>query len=93
VIKTFRDKATAAVFAGYAVRSLPPQIQQRAREKLVMLHHAESLDDLRMPPANRLEALSGDRKGKHSIRINRQWRICFAWQDGDIHDVEITDYH
>jgi len=93
VIRTFADKATAAIFAGYKARALPPEIQQRAREKLLMLHHAVSLDDLRLPPANRLEALSGDRKGQHSIRINRQWRICFVWSNGDVHDVIIADYH
>jgi len=93
VIKTFRDKVTAAVFAGYRVRTLPPEIQQRAREKLMLLHHAVSLNDLRVPPANRLEALSGKRDGQHSMRINRQWRICFVWVGGDVHDVEITDYH
>jgi len=59
----------------------------------MMLHHATHLDDLHLPPANRLEALSGNRKGQHSIRINRQWRICFVWNHGDIDHVEITDYH
>jgi len=93
VIKSFRNKDTAAIFAGHRVRALPPEIQQRAREKLIMLHQAINLDDLRLPPANRLEALSGDRQGQHSIRINRQWRICFNWNDGDIEHVEITGYH
>jgi len=93
VIKTFRDKATAAIFAGHRVRTLPPEIQQRAREKLHMLHQAINLDDLRLPPASRLESLSGNREGQYSIRINRQWRICFNWNDGDIEHVEITDYH
>ncbi|ATX81684.1 proteic killer suppression protein [Mariprofundus ferrinatatus] len=93
MIKTFRDKATAAIFAGKRVKSLPPEIQQRAREKLMLLHHAAVLEDLRIPPANRLEALSGNRQGEHSIRINRQWRICFVWNDSDVSEVEITDYH
>jgi len=93
VIKAFRDKSTAAIFAGHRVRTLPPAIQQRAREKLILLHQARVLDDLRIPPANRLEALSGGRYGQHSIRINRQWRICFVWDDGDVYDAEITDYH
>ena len=75
------------------MRTLPSEIQQRSREKLAMLHQAVSLDDLRLPPANRLEALSGNREGQHSIRINRQWRICFVWNNGNIEDVEITDYH
>jgi len=93
MIKTFRDKSTAAIFAGCRVRTLPPEIQQRAREKLIMLHQAINLDDLRLPPANRLEALSANRQGQHSIRINRQWRICFIWNGGDVENVEITDYH
>jgi len=74
-------------------RRLPADIQPVARRKLRMLNNAASLDDLRLPPANRLEVLKGDRKGQHSIRINDQWRICFRWIDGDAHDVEIVDYH
>jgi proteic killer suppression protein len=93
VIKTFGDKRTAAIFAGYAVRGLPPQIQERARAKLLAIDAAKRLDDLRQPPGNRLEALAGDRKGQHSIRINDQWRICFVWRDGEAFDVEIADYH
>jgi len=68
-------------------------MQAVARRKLRMLNSAATLDDLRIPPANRLEALKGDRKGQHSIRINDQWRVCFRWKDGDAHDVEIVDYH
>ncbi|TCT10508.1 proteic killer suppression protein [Tepidamorphus gemmatus] len=93
MIKTFGDKRTAAIFAGYAVRGLPPQIQERARAKLLAIDAAKRLDDLRQPPGNRLEALAGDRKGQHSIRINDQWRICFVWRDGEAFDVEIADYH
>lgn len=93
MIKTFGDKRTAAIFAGYAVRGLPPQIQERARAKLLAIDAATRLDDLRQPPGNRLEALAGDRKGQHSIRINDQWRICFVWRDGEAFDVEIADYH
>jgi proteic killer suppression protein len=93
VIKTFGDKRTAAIFAGYAVRGLPPQIQERARAKLLAIDAAKRLDDLRQPPGNRLEALAGNRKGQHSIRINDQWRICFVWRDGEAFDVEIVDYH
>ena len=74
-------------------RRLPGDIQQRAYQKLVMLDSATAINDLRVPPGNRLEALYGDRAGQHSIRINQQWRICFTWQDGDAYDVEITDYH
>lgn len=93
MIKSFGDKRTAAIFAGYAVRDLPQQMQRRAREKLLALDAANNLDDLRAPPGNRLEALRGKRKGQSSIRINGQWRICFAWRGGEPWDVEITDYH
>jgi proteic killer suppression protein len=75
------------------VKGLNGQIQQRAREKLKYLDSATELRDLMMPPANRLEALKGDRVGQYSIRINEQWRICFKWKDGDAFDVEIADYH
>jgi proteic killer suppression protein len=77
VIKSFADKRTAALFAGYSVRSLPDQIQGRARARLLAVDAAKELDDLRVPPGNRLEALHGDRRGQHSIRVNDQWRICF----------------
>ena len=93
MIKSFADKRTAALFAGHAVRGLPYQIQRRARAKLQALDAAKRLDDLRVPPGNRLEALSGARHGQHSIRINDQWRICFVWRDGEVWDVEIVDYH
>ena len=68
-------------------------IRVRARRKLRMVHNARNINDLRVPPANHLEVLRGDRRGQHSIRINRQWRVCFRWEDGDAHDVEIVDYH
>jgi proteic killer suppression protein len=93
VIKSFGDKRAAAIFTGYAVRGLPPQIQERARTKLLMIDAAKRLDDLRRLRGNRLEALARDRKGQHSIRINDQWRICFVWRDGEAFDVEIVDYH
>jgi len=93
VIKSFGDKRTAAIFAGYAIRDLPPQIQRGARAKLLAIDAAKQLDDLRVPPGNRLEALHGDREGQSSIRINDQWRICFVWRDGETWDVEIVDYH
>ncbi|MCC7016358.1 MAG: type II toxin-antitoxin system RelE/ParE family toxin [Rhodospirillales bacterium] len=93
MIKSFADKRTAAIFAGYAVRDLPHQIQRRARAKLQAIDAARKLDDLRVPPGNRLEALKGDRAGQHSIRVNDQWRICFAWRGGEMWDVEIVDYH
>ena len=74
-------------------KRFPPDLLRAVRNKLVMLDAAVTLDALRVPPSNRLEALAGDRKGQYSIRINRQWRICFRWQDGDALDVEIVDYH
>ena len=93
MIRSFGDKRTAAIFAGYAVRDLPLQIQRRARAKLLAIDAAKQLDDLRVPPGNRLEALHGDRAGQSSIRINDQWRICFVWRDGETWDVEIVDDH
>ncbi len=93
MIKSFADKLTAAVFSGEQVRKLPPEIQQAARRKLKLVDAATGLDAIRVPPGNRLEVLKGDRKGKWSIRVNDQWRICFRWQDGHAHDVEIIDYH
>jgi len=81
------------MFSGRFSKKLPRDIPRIAERKLVMLHHAATLDDLRIPPANRLEKLSGNRQGQHSIRINKQWRICFIWHDDGIHKVEITDYH
>ena len=92
-IHSFRDKTTAAVFAGYGVRSLPPAIQPNARRKLAMIDAAVDLADLAAMPGNRLERLAGDRADKFSIRINRQWRICFRWAAPDAFDVEICDYH
>jgi proteic killer suppression protein len=93
MIKTFATKPTAALFAGYVVKKLPPAIQQRARERLVMLDSVTILEELLVPPSNRLESLKGNRKGQYSIRVNEQWRICFVWKDGDAYDVEIVDYH
>lgn len=93
VIKSFADKRTVAIFVGYAVRDLPQQTQRRARAKLLAIDAATLLDDLRVPPGNRLEALHGDRRGQHSIRVNDQWRICFVWRDNEAWDVEIVDHH
>jgi len=93
MIRSFRDSETKKLFRGQRSRRLPPNIQRAARRKLLMLDAATELDSLRVPPGNRLEALKGDRSGQHSIRINSQWRICFAWSDGGAHDVEIVDYH
>jgi toxin HigB-1 len=93
VIRTFRNKDTQAIFKGEFVKKLDRQIQQRAREKLKYLDSASDLRDLMMPPSNQLEGLKGDRRGQHSVRINKQWRICFIWKDGDAFNVEIADYH
>lgn len=75
------------------MKGVPQDILKVANRKLLQLHNARTLLDLRAPPGNRLEALTGDRRGRHSIRINDQWRLCFVWRDGDAHDVEIVDYH
>ena len=93
MIRSFADKRTAAIFAAHAVRDLPWQIQRRARAKILAVDAARQLDDLRVPPGNRLEALRGGRQGQHSIRINDQWRICFVWKGGDAWDIEVADYH
>ena len=93
MIRSFADKETEKVWNGANSRRLPGDIQQVARRKLRMLNSAVMLDDLRIPPANRLEALKGNRRGQHSIRINDQWRVCFRWKDGDAADVAIVDYN
>ncbi len=93
MIRSFLDKQTESIWLGNAVRRLPIEVQEVARRKLRMLNSAQTLADLRIPPANRLEALKGDRKGQHSIRINDQWRICFVWTGRDAENVEIVDYH
>lgn len=93
MIKSFADKRTAALFAGYLVKGISNQIQRRARAKLLAVDAAKQLDDLRIPPGNRLEALHGDRRGEHCIRINDRWRICFEWRNGTAWNVEVVDYH
>lgn len=93
MIKSFADSETEKVFSRRFSKRLPTDIQPVALRKLRMLNNAHAIDDLRSPPANRLEKLSKDREGQHSIRINGQWRVCFVWQDGDAYDVEIVDYH
>lgn len=93
MIKSFRDTETEKVFRRQVSLRLPADIQQTALRKLRMLSNAVSLNDLRMPPANRLEKLSGNRSGQYSIRINDQWRVCFEWRDCDAYRVEIVDYH
>jgi proteic killer suppression protein len=93
MIKSFASKETEKLFNRQFSRKLPQSIQRVARRKLAVLDAAGVLQDLRIPPSNRLEKLSGDRKGQYSIRINDQWRICFRWRSGDAYDVEIVDYH
>ena len=93
MIRSFKSKETEKIFARERSHKLPQDIQQVALRKLRMLNRAFTLQDLRIPPANRLEKLLGKREGQHSIRINNQWRICFEWRDGDAYGVEIVDYH
>ena len=94
MIRNFKDKETQKIFERQRSRKLPSDIQQVALRKLRMLNRSQALQELRIPPANRLERLSGDRDGcQYSIRINDQWRICFEWQEGDAMNVEIVDYH
>lgn len=93
MIKSFKDKEAEKIYnRGYS-HKLPQDIQKIAMRKLWMLDAAPDLNSLRVPPSNHLEALKGDRKGQHSIRINKQWRICFVWSEGDAYEVEIVDYH
>ncbi len=93
MIKSFRSGETERLFRRRPSRRFGPGVQRVGLRKLRMLDAAERLDDLRVPPGNRLERLRGDRAGQHSLRINDQWRICFRWRDGDAYDVEIVDYH
>ena len=93
MIKTFRDKTTEAVFNGETPKGFPADLVKVARRKLRYLHAADDLSDLRSPPGNRLEALAGDRRGQHSIRINDQFRVCFVWTADGPTEVEIVDYH
>jgi proteic killer suppression protein len=93
VIRSFKSQAAEEIWHGAIARKLPFHIQSVARRKLRMLNNAQNIDDLRVPPGNRLEALRGDRAGQLSIRINDQWRICFEWRDSDAYEVEIVDYH
>ena len=93
MIMSYKDSRAESLFLGFRVAGLPPDIQRAAMRKLKVLHNAVSLNDLRVPPGNRLEILKGNRAGQHSIRINSQWRICFVWKDGNAYSVEIVDYH
>jgi proteic killer suppression protein len=93
MIKSFADRETQALYATGKTKRLPPDIQKRAARKLQYLDLAVRLQDLQVPPGNRVHALSGDRQGQHSISINDQWRICFRFEDGGAYDVEVCDYH
>lgn len=93
MIRSFRDQRTEKILRREHVKGFSLEVQRAALRKFLILDAAESLDDLRVPPGNRLEKLKGDRKGEHSIRVNDQWRICFMWSNGDAYNVEITDYH
>ena len=93
MISSFQDRETEKIFQRQFARQLPQDIQRNARRKLEVLDAAETLEDLRLPPANRLEKLSSDREGQYSIRINDQWRVCFTWREGNAYRVEIVDYH
>ena len=93
MIKTFKCKETEKIFQGRFSKKLPHGIQRLAERKLIMIHRSADLKDLRVPPANRLEKLSGNREMQHSIRINDQWRICFEWREDGVYSVEIADYH
>ena len=92
MIRSFADRDTERLFNDERVRAFDA-IERGARRKLLLLHVARTLDDLRIPPGNRLEALKGDRRGPHNIPVNDQWRICFQWRDGDAWNVEIVDCH
>ncbi len=92
MIRSFRCKDTEALFNRQRIARFQ-SIEDSARRKLAMLNNAQTLQDLRVPPGNRLEQLSGNRAGQHSIRVNEQWRICFVWREGDSCEVEIVDYH
>jgi toxin HigB-1 len=93
MIRSFRDKETEHIFLRSRSVKIARSLQRAALRKLLLVDAADSLEDLRVPPGNRLEKLTGDREGQYSIRINDQWRVCFRWEDGNAHDVEIVDYH
>jgi toxin HigB-1 len=93
MIRSFKDRLTEDLAAGKSPKRVPRDVAERAARKLFLLDTVTRLVDLRVPPGNRLEALSGERRGQHSIRVNEQWRICFVWREGDAYDVEFVDYH
>lgn len=93
MIRTFSDKRTQELYSKGRSKKFPSDVASRAARKLEYVHLAEQLDDLKVPPGNRLHSLSGDRQGQYAISINDQWRICFRFEDGDAYDVEVCDYH
>ncbi|MFA6992474.1 MAG: type II toxin-antitoxin system RelE/ParE family toxin [Candidatus Gracilibacteria bacterium] len=93
MIENFRCKETESIFYGYRSKKIPWDIQRTALRKLLMIHAAISINDLKIPPSNHLKKLHGKRKGQYSIRINNQWRICFLWHEKNVYDLEIIDYH
>ncbi len=93
MIRIFGDRESERIFSRLGLTRLAPAVRRAALKKLLMLHAAESLQDLAVPPGNRLERLPGDRRSQYSIRINDQWRVCFRWEAGDAYEVQITDYH
>jgi len=93
MIQSFKCKETEKINQRQFSKKVPPEIQERARQKLVMLNAATQLEDLKVPPSNQLELLKRDREGQHSIRVNKQWRVCFKWDSGNAQNVEIVDYH
>ena len=94
MIKTFADRGTEQFWRTGKSQGMPPaNLRKAAKRKLAMIDSAARVEDLRIPPGNRLEELHGDRQGQHSIRINDQYRVCFVWRDGDAYDVEVVDYH
>jgi proteic killer suppression protein len=93
VIRSFKGKWAEPIYNGGRPKRFPADVFERARNKLLMVDAAVTLDDLKLPSSNKLHALKDDRKGQHAIRINDQWRVCFVWKDGGAEDVEITDYH
>jgi proteic killer suppression protein len=93
MIKSFRDRRTESIFRRERVKGLAASVQRACLRKLLIVEAAESIDDLRVPPGNRLEKLAGERRGQYSIRVNDQWRLCFVWESANAYNVELTDYH
>jgi proteic killer suppression protein len=93
MIASFRSKEAENIWNGNFSKKIPPEIQDTVRRKLRMVNNSHTINDLRIPPLNRLEQLKGNRKGQYSIRINDQWRICFEWIDGNFHNIDLVDYH